>query len=356
MPSLNELRDLGIICFPPPTWCPTEAGSGPPVLLDSLYPIMAHEPASPSTLLHVFYGLQTAGLVGAVGMLFTALVWREAVRRHASWFNFMATWIISCCSYIFLIGMPPNQQPNHLLCLVQATLIYSVPTLTSGATIALVIHVYITLRCRLNGIAYRSAWTVALVCLPYIPAWAMFFFSLRIGLGDPTLVQRPHSSMYCNMPRTDMPKRVSSIVVATIMIICLGVEAVIFRNLRRAWSTLKWDGPNSVSMIVRVLAFTMVGMLTITCVFNLLPFGPGQSRFFYSVSLIFCAFPAAQEGAAFDVVISILPISSILIFGTQKDIFTAWGSICRRTPHGADTWETFTPLGTSLRDRETAGG
>jgi hypothetical protein len=47
------------------------------------------------------------------------------------------------------------------------------------------------------------------------------------------------------------------------MILCLGVEVIIFRHLWRTWATLKRDNRSSVSIIVRVLAFTLVGMLSI---------------------------------------------------------------------------------------------
>ncbi|KAJ6590717.1 hypothetical protein DFH09DRAFT_1140111 [Mycena vulgaris] len=279
-----------------------------------------------ATMRYVFYGLQVAGLLGAFLMLLTAGIWRKAARRHASWFNFMITWIISCSSYIFLIGKPMGHEPSHGLCLFQEALIYSVPTLTTGATIALVIHVYITLHCMLTAINHRASWTVALVVGPYVPAWAMFVYTLRTGLNDPSLVQRLGDGMYCSL-RTTMPGRVSGIVVATISLACLAVEAIIFRNLRRAWTTLKRERRSSVSMIIRVLAFTMIGMLSII------------------LSLILLALPD-DHGAAFDIVISIIPVSSVLIFGTQKDILTAWCSLCRRKPHDADTWETFTPNGT----------
>jgi hypothetical protein len=47
------------------------------------------------------------------------------------------------------------------------------------------------------------------------------------------------------------------------MVLCLAVEVVIFRHLWRAWESLKRDDQSSVSIIVRVLAFTLVGMLSI---------------------------------------------------------------------------------------------
>ncbi|KAJ7752459.1 hypothetical protein DFH07DRAFT_521897 [Mycena maculata] len=285
------------------------------------------EEARVDRMRYAFYGLQLAGLLGAVIILLTAIIWRKAAKRHASWFNFMVTWIISCSSYLFLIGEPLDTTPNQTLCVFQAALIYSVPTLTSAATIALVIHVYMTLRSLLTPINHRAIWTAALVAGPYVPAWALFATFLMMGLSDPSLV-RAFDGTYCSISNKT-PERVSAIVVAALMILCLGVEAIIFRNLRRAWAVLKQDDRSSVSMVVRVLAFTSVGMLSII------------------LSLIFCVLPDTHNDMVFNVIISLVPVSSVLIFGTQKDIFSAWASIVRigrRRSHGIDTWETFTPI------------
>ncbi|KAF8189774.1 hypothetical protein K438DRAFT_930773 [Mycena galopus ATCC 62051] len=283
-----------------------------------------------ATIRYVFYGLELAGLVGAVFMLLTAIIWRKRVRRHASWFNFTITWIISCSSYLFLMGEPLDQQPNHNLCLVQAALVYSVPTLTSGATIALVIHIYMMLRNLLTLPTNRQGSLTAAVSssLALHPAWAMFVFSMKFGLDHPSLVRRSDSddgtASYCIM-NTTLLQRVSGIVVVIIMVLCLVVEVVIFRHLRRAWETLQKDNRSSVSTIVRVLAFTLVGMLSII------------------LSLIFSVTPN-YHNTAFNIVIAMIPVFSVIIFGTQKDLITAWGSGFQNPgTHGDDTWEIFTP-------------
>ncbi|KAJ7727746.1 hypothetical protein B0H16DRAFT_249685 [Mycena metata] len=273
---------------------------------------------------NVFYGLQMAGLVGAIILLLTAIAWHKVARRHASWLNFMITWIISCSSYLFLMREPLGQQPDHNLCLFQAALVFSVPTLTSGATIALVIHIYKTLSSLLTAPTNRprTSWaTAALVIGPYIPAWAMFAFALRLGLGKPSLVYRPDDGTYCTLA-TNLPGRVSAVIVAAIMILCLALEVVIFRNLRRTWATLQKD--SQIAIIIRVLAFTLVGMLSII------------------LSLVFLAIPS--DGEAFNIVIALVPVSSVLIFGTQKDIFAAWTSGFRRCDRAReeDMRETFT--------------
>ncbi|KAF7349349.1 hypothetical protein MSAN_01724700 [Mycena sanguinolenta] len=283
------------------------------------------EVGSVATIRNVFYGLELAGLVGAVVMLLTAIIWRKIVRRHASWFNFMVTWIISCSSYIFLLGESVGRTPNHSLCLSQAALIFSVPTLTSAATSALVIHVYLTMRQVLTMSTHcQASWTTALLIGPYIPTLAMLIFCLRLALHNPSLVFRPDDGTYCTF-NTKLPGRVSGIVVVVIMLFCLAIEIIIFRHLRRAWKILKKENCSSISTIVRVLAFTLVGMLSII------------------LSLLIMVIPNSLN-SAFNIVIAIVPVSSVLIFGTQKDIFTAWASgfRCRET-HGTDTWDTFTP-------------
>jgi len=136
-------------------------------------------------------------------------------------------------------------------------------------------------------------------------------------------VYRPDDGTYCDLD-TKLPQKVSGIVVVIIMVFCLAVEVIIFRHLRRAWETLKRDNRSSVSIIVRVLAFTLVGMLSITL----------------SFFLVIPDYP----NTAFNIVIAMVPVSSVIIFGTQKDIFAAWASGFRsRRTHDADTWETFTP-------------
>ncbi|KAJ7788396.1 hypothetical protein B0H14DRAFT_3504251 [Mycena olivaceomarginata] len=250
-----------------------------------------------------FYALELLGLVGAVLMLLTAIIWRKVVRRHASWLNFMTTWIISCASYLFLMAEPVGaDNPNHDLCL-------SKPHWTSGATLALVIHVHMTLRSLLTlPTNHQRSWTPALVIGPYVPAWAIFIYALKVGLNDPSLVHRLDDGTYCD-PRYGVASK----------------KVVIFRHLWRAWESLKRDDQSSVSIIVRVLAFTLVGMLSII------------------LSLFFLVIPDNHD-MAFNIVIAIPPVSSVIIFGTQKDIFTAWASGFRnRRAHGADTWDTFTP-------------
>lgn len=98
------------------------------------------------SLFSLFIVLQLTGFTGLVIILFTASVSTLSKKRHPSWSNFIVTWIISCVSYrlvyhpslkfpsvncwfSFLAGAPITWQPEYSLCLTQAALIYTVPTL-----------------------------------------------------------------------------------------------------------------------------------------------------------------------------------------------------------------------------------
>ncbi|KAK0192389.1 hypothetical protein F5146DRAFT_1039599 [Armillaria mellea] len=88
-----------------------------------------------------FYVLQLTGFMGLLIILLTGTFSPTVAKRHVCWLNFIISWIISTISYSLLVGHSMDWEPPHGLCLTQAILVYSVPTLTACTTTALVIHV-----------------------------------------------------------------------------------------------------------------------------------------------------------------------------------------------------------------------
>ncbi|KAJ3971796.1 hypothetical protein EV361DRAFT_962316 [Lentinula raphanica] len=88
------------------------------------------KPATSATITSVFIGLQLAGAIGMSIIFFTAL-FSQQVKRLASWCMFCASWAISCLSYalLFLAGQIHLSEPRKSICVTQAALMYSVPTL-----------------------------------------------------------------------------------------------------------------------------------------------------------------------------------------------------------------------------------
>ncbi|KAJ3888374.1 hypothetical protein GG344DRAFT_79827 [Lentinula edodes] len=178
-------------------------------------------PSSSSALFILFIVFQLIGLVGSILILFTACISKLFRKRHWSWFSFVFSWIVSCVSYSLLAGAPIDWRPEYPLCLTQAALIYTVPTLyvplssqlrrdkdthesakwihrTACSSLALVIQVLVSVRAlaaiHINPTAMTSndggntslhrLWTFLLLSIPYLSGAGMFAMSLVIGLRD----------------------------------------------------------------------------------------------------------------------------------------------------------------------------
>ncbi|KAJ7590562.1 hypothetical protein C8J56DRAFT_537142 [Mycena floridula] len=251
-----------------------------------------------------FFALEMAGLVGITVVLLTALL-PSRVSRHPIWINFHITWMISCASYLLLIGKPIHFVPTHSLCFAQAVLIYTVPILTATATIVLVINVMITLRSVLRSsadISHPKAVAALLVTMPYVAGGALAAIAIVTGLRDPAGVGRQEAGFYCNM-KNSLPGKVSSVSVAVIMLLGLILEVIVCIDLRKNWTNLG-SNPSSKSMSVRVIAFSLVGLLSII------------------VSMVF--FFKRNHGSGLNLILSIVPVAAALIFGTQRDIIQSW--------------------------------
>ncbi|KAJ3977450.1 hypothetical protein EV361DRAFT_957877, partial [Lentinula raphanica] len=96
-----------------------------------------------SSLIVVFLTLQ---LIGVVGSVFTILIARlSLIKRHLTWYNFLASWVISGTSYSLLLfagridlsGEADFTVPFGL-CLFQSSLIYAAPPLCATTMLGMV--------------------------------------------------------------------------------------------------------------------------------------------------------------------------------------------------------------------------
>ncbi|KAJ4496235.1 hypothetical protein C8J55DRAFT_553960 [Lentinula edodes] len=234
-------------------------------------------PSSSSALFILFIVFQLIGLVGSILILFTACISKIVRKRHWSWFSFVFSWIISCVSYSLLAGAPIDWQPEYPLCLTQAALIYTVPTLTAFSSLALVIQVLVSVRAlaaiHINPTSITSndggntslhrLWTFLLLLIPYLSGAGMFAMSLVIGLRDRGTVRREPGGFYCNMenpiPRTHKFIRrgkLSAAIVAAIMLICVSLGVTICVILRKNWNAVRSDVQVPLATVTRVLCFS----------------------------------------------------------------------------------------------------
>ncbi|KAK0192390.1 hypothetical protein F5146DRAFT_1039616 [Armillaria mellea] len=108
--------------------------------------------------------------------------------------------------------------------------------------------------------------------------------------------------MYCNFENR---LRVSSALVAGIMVLCLGIEVFVLVKLRKNWMHLRRKRDRqTISLTFRVLAFSAMGCMAIVLgfvfVFN------------------------SYRGPALNLTLGSIPLLAVLLFGTQQDILDSW--------------------------------
>jgi len=263
-------------------------------------------PMRNNDLTTAFIVLQIIGWVG-----YTLIVWTVAfaksIERHHTWINFCLCWLLSCVSYVllFLAGQQNNPHPTYQLCLIQASLVYAAPSLTATATLSLVLQLWFNVRsivfkAQSNHQPLRN---VVLFTLPYVPATVFFTTVLVYGIQHPLEVQPADHGMYCNIVPS-FPGKASAIYVMLTLAATIGIEFVIATVLYRNWTSYTRSKRHSFAMIIRVVLFTIMGGLTIT------------------VNLIYIMH--TKHGAVPNIFIAILPVISVIIFGSQLDIFRVW--------------------------------
>ncbi|KAJ6572299.1 hypothetical protein B0H19DRAFT_1133246 [Mycena capillaripes] len=256
-------------------------------------------------LINIFLALQLLGLVGSCTLVLTTTLSSRAP-RNATWQNFFTSWIISTVSYSLLLfsGQVNVPEPTFGVCLAQAGLIYGIPSLTAATTFGLIAQIWFSVQTLLaRKVKNERLWTIGLLILPYAILFAMVVASWAIGIRNPDIVQVIGSGMYCHLGPSGTLGKVSAAVVALMLLPTLALEILICISLRRNWGTFK-RMKNSLSIIIRVIIFTMFGILAIT------------------LSGIFVF--TENHGAALNIVFATMPVTAVIVFSTQRDIISVW--------------------------------
>ncbi|KAF9254023.1 hypothetical protein L218DRAFT_1058289 [Marasmius fiardii PR-910] len=166
----------------------------------------------------VWIPLQLAALVGLVFIQLTAFLGR--LTRGRVWYSFMASLVIFCISNCLLyIGgqqpANPQQEPNQILCVAQAALVYSDSTLVTLAS------------SRNKMVLEQCARSPLLLALPYV-LWCILIiiyltnqnFPSNSFLGQFSITNSGHVKVslvtpYCTLSSEPVP-RISSYVACVI--------------------------------------------------------------------------------------------------------------------------------------------
>jgi len=225
-----------------------------------------------------------------------------------TWYSFCSSWVLSGASYslLTLTGQQLNPNPDSGLCLLQAIMIYTAPTLTASAALALVIHLRLSLRSMLSDESAKTEWReIGLVALPYIMALVVLSVSLANGISNRSQVQKSYIGAYCVI-ETGIPGSLVASWVAVATFVGAAMEIFIAYTLYRNWRTFRQFGARSsqsLTILIRVGVFTLFDILALV------------------VSLVLFAAPNTP---LHDIILAILAVASLLIFGSQKDLARAW--------------------------------
>jgi len=101
-----------------------------------------------------------------------------------------------------------------------------------------------------------------LLVVPYVIFLAVFFGCIGAGLRNPRIVQLAESSLYCNFTIT-VATRISSALVAVILLPTMAFEVSLVIMLQRHWSVFCIGLSQSLASIIRVVFFTAFGFVAI---------------------------------------------------------------------------------------------
>lgn len=264
---------------------------------------------SSPALINVFIAFQLFGLLGALIMLFTTALFRSQAPRHAAWYSFILSWIISCLSYTLLFWaghLAPQDPVPYTLCFIQGIFIHAAPPLTAGTTLGLVTQIWLLLRSATTTGARAQHISplllTATLIIPYMMFVGIMVTTLVIGWKDPQTVERSGSGMYCSFTNV-IPGRLSSLLCIVILVPAVVLEVLVCRMLHSHWGAFRAE-KYAKSMVLRVTIFALVGIL--------------------AVCLSFVFFFIIDHAAVLNIVISVAPVAAVLIFGTQADLYRVY--------------------------------
>ncbi|KAJ6609040.1 hypothetical protein B0H10DRAFT_2065719 [Mycena sp. CBHHK59/15] len=234
----------------------------------------------------------------------------STVHRSGLWFRHIISWILYSAVFLLLIGRQLGPNPPFGLCMVQAALIYAAPTFPTLSAFGFVADLYIGLSAAVyRKRKIRPALTTFLLRFPQIVSLCIFL-EVIMSVGDPRVVVRHTSHLYCHVT-VPTPSLISaSIIVGTGLLIFpleIWIAVILCLNwmaFRRSQS--RPDPHVSLTMFIRVGLFTVMSLL-----------GIGLSSLSLGTSNVAKPFWTR-------LVLPIVPIIAAVTFGSQEDIMKSW--------------------------------
>jgi len=263
--------------------------------------------------LSVFVLLILGGQVALPLLVVTLALSRSVIHRTATSTNFLVCVVAYSTSLLLLFyaGETGSPDPHFVLCRLQSALVNASGPLLSMAGVALICQTLTHVSNLENSRVVKTSRlkTVLLVGVPWLiftGFFAAFFITgLRISSAEQSAaVLQP--LIYCGYP-PNVLRSVSYVFEMGGLIVILATEVFIVKRLSQYKANLKAKGvvlPVSlVHLVLRGLLFTVYALITLCAIF-LFENGTYMTSAYIAISLI--------------------PLVTFLIFGTQPDVLRVW--------------------------------
>ncbi|PPQ79522.1 hypothetical protein CVT25_003404 [Psilocybe cyanescens] len=248
------------------------------------------------------------GLLVLVGIVILS----KRVTRHPTFVNLCVVFIITGLSSSLLVyaGKTTGPEPSRILCLLQASLLYGMPGLTSTAALMLVLQMFFTVRASSQGLPnndedhFFRLW--GMLAAPYLAYLVGILATAAVGAANPEHVSRNRRFFYCSvesLPLTNTLTVASAIILFTALVAVVWTMVILYRRLSRSkQERSQWT--MDLSLPIRIMGFGVYIIIAM------------------SLSLLSVKSPSSPVP---DLVIASAATVVILIFGTQRDIL---GVLC----------------------------
>ncbi|KAJ3569348.1 hypothetical protein NP233_g5108 [Leucocoprinus birnbaumii] len=306
LPSLSSFHHLGDLFFVPAELAPNfvtplDAGASTVNIVRG-----THEQLIAFLVLNVWpshFGLP---------LLLAVVIFSKSIRRHVTFINLCVAFIIIGISSSLLLYAGKFEgpaEPSQMLCLLQASLLYGMPGLSSMAAFMLVLHMFLVIRAHYHGREYLDRdhplrlWAMAVA--PYAVFLICILATAAIGSTHPERVSRNRRFFYCSLDSLPLTNTLT-IVAAIILLATATLEVWAILILYRKWKIQRNSFPDrgtlELSLPIRIITFGFYIIIAL------------------SLSLLSIKSP---ESPVPDLMIATAASVVMFIFGTQKDILRA---------------------------------
>ncbi|KAF8905599.1 hypothetical protein CPB85DRAFT_1437258 [Mucidula mucida] len=197
--------------------------------------------------------------------------------------------------------------PNSSICLIQSSTMLAVPSLTAGTTLSFVTYLWIEIKYRAQDrkAATSLQWDTALALMPFIAPFVFLVIGFTNGYQYPSSVILAPSKMACVNTNMTTVSQVTIAYCTVLMVPTVVLSVLVSLEVYKHWK-------ETVAKMIRLAVFMFFSLIAV--VINVVVASGANFGTVYGLP---------------NILVSLTPVSYVLVFATQRDIISAW-MFCRR--------------------------